>query len=118
MGRAAMRIHAVRFVVFVVACMMVASVTGTGGFVLLQDDAGKSLRIATSFQISHGHDAEAAEEEADSHGSGSVLLGMEVLGDSFTPEFLPPPDEGKISPMSVQIHCSTFLPRIYRPPIS
>lgn len=116
MGRAATRSNAVRFVVLAVACMMVVSITGSGGYVFFQDGSGRVLRVSGPFQGAH-HE-EAGEDGTDAHGVGSLTLGMEALGESFAPEFLPLSDGGRISPLSVLIRSSAHLPRIYHPPIS
>ena len=116
MGRAATCSKSVRFVVLAVACMMVMSITGSGGYVFLHDGSGQVLRIDPPFQGAH-HE-ETGEDGTDTHGTGSLALGMEALGESFAPEFLPPSDGGRISPLSVLVSSSAHLPRIYHPPIS
>jgi hypothetical protein len=117
MERFGARWNAVRFVVLAVACMMVVSITGSGGYVFLQAGSGKSLAVAVPFHDVRNR-VEAGEDGTDTHGSSSVTLGMEALGDTFAPEFLPPSDGGSISPMSIHLCRSPYLPRIFRPPIA
>lgn len=116
MSRAAARSDAVRFVVLAVACMMVVSITGSGGYVFLPDGSGLGVRVDLPFDGVH-HEG-AGEDGTDAYGAGSPSLGMEALGESFAPEFLPLSDGGRISPLSVLICSSAHLPRIYHPPIS
>ncbi len=115
MSRVAARSDAVRFVVLAVACMMVVSVGGSGGYVFLSDGSVFSLRVAAPIQ--YAHHEETGEDGADACEAGTLALGMEALGESFAPELSPLSDGGWISPLSVTIHSSAHLPRIYRPPI-
>ncbi len=118
MGWAATRSNAVKSVVVVVALMMVLSVTGSGGYVFLQSGSGYTFNVAVPFQGIHHQHKEKGEEEADTHWNCSDMLGMEALGESFAPEFMPPSDGGVITPKSVHIGNSPYLPGIFRPPIS
>ncbi len=95
---------------------MVVSVTGSGVPVFPPGGSGCSLEAAVPFRATHH--GETGEDGTDSQEIGSEALGMEALGESFAPEFLPPPDKGKISPVSMTMHSSAHLPRIYRPPIA
>ncbi len=115
MGRVAARSDAVRFVVLAVACMMIVSIGGSGGYVFLPGGPGLALRAAAPLQ--YAQHEETGEDGTDACESGFPLLGMEALGESFAPQFAPLSDGGRISPLSVTIHSSAHLPRIYRPPI-
>jgi hypothetical protein len=115
MSRVAAPGDAVRFVVLAVACMMVVSIGGAGGYVFLPDGSGQVFRVAAPFMGAHPE--EAGEDGTDAQEGGFPSFGMEALGETFAPEFLPLSDGGRISPLSMTIHSSAHLPRIYRPPI-
>jgi hypothetical protein len=117
MGRESTRFGAARFVVLAVACTMVMSITGSGGYVFLHDGSEKTLSVAVPFPDTP-HPAETGEDGTDSHGIGSITLGLEALGESFAPEFLPPSDGGFVFPASVRTCAPPDLPGIFRPPIS
>lgn len=114
MSRVAARSDAVRSVVLAVAFMMVVSIGGSGGQVFLPDGSAFGLRVVAPLQ--HAQHEETGEDGTDACESGSLMLGMEALGESFAPRFSPLSDEGRISPPSVTNRGSAHLPRIYRPP--
>lgn len=116
MSRAATRSNAVTFVVLAVACMMVVSIIGPGGHVLFRDASGPVPRV--SAPVPGAHHEETGEDGTDAHQADSMEFGMEALGESFTPVFLPPSGEGRVPSQFVLIHSSAHLPRIYHPPIS
>lgn len=95
--------------------MMVVSICGSGGYVFFPGGSGLALRVAAPNH--YAHHEETGEDGTDVCESGSPMLGMEALGESFAPQFSPLSDGGRISPLSVTIHSSAHLPRIYRPPI-
>jgi hypothetical protein len=103
-------------VVLAVACAMLASVIGAGGYVFLHHGPDLVLAVATPLPGLLPHDV-TGEEDSDSHNASSSSLGMMALGESFAPMVFPPPDRGMISPISVHIHRSAHVSRIFHPPI-
>ncbi|MEW6720373.1 MAG: hypothetical protein AB1346_07990 [Thermodesulfobacteriota bacterium] len=117
MGRASTRFGATGFVVLAVAFTMIVSLTGSGGYVFLQEGSGKALSVAVPIPDAR-HPGESGEDEADPHGTGGITIGLEALGESFAPVFPPPSDGGYVSSSSTSFLRPPDLPGIYRPPIS
>jgi len=106
----------VKFIAHAVIWAMILTVSWAGGhqYIRIQSDAifnaDAPLRDASDHM-------ETGEEGTDSHESGTVLIVMEALDESFVPVFQHPSDAGLISPISVRIPRSTLISKIYHPPI-
>jgi hypothetical protein len=116
MIRTTMRRRAVRFIVIAVISVMMVPFAGASAplFLLgIQPEFTGEAPSPLGVLLPDG----TAEDEAESHDTGSTGYCMIDLGESFVPEVVPPAAGALIPQASFNFHCAPYLPRIFRPPI-